>query len=122
MLPAAARMRRPTTFQRVVRTGRRAGRPLLTVHLATSPVSAAASVPEVGFVVSRKVGSAVVRNRLRRQMRHVVRDRLSSLHAAVPGAALVVRVAPAAVGASRDDLARDFDRAVQALVSPGRSS
>ncbi len=78
--------------------------------------------PQVGFVVSRAVGNAVVRNRVRRRLRHLVRDRLGD----VPGGAvLVVRALPDAAGASYDelrgDLARCLERVLARVHSPVRS-
>lgn len=120
MLPAAARMRHREVFQRTVRTGRRGTRPSMTVHIAADASVPAATGPQVGFVVSRKVGPAVVRNRVRRRLRHITRDRLAVIADAVPGAAVVVRVAPRAASASGDQLARDFDAALADAVSRGR--
>jgi ribonuclease P protein component len=111
MLPAASRLRQRPDFTAAVRLGRRAGRPRLVVHLdlpsvpaalATSPAAGA----RAGFVVSRAVGGAVVRNRIRRQLRHLVAARLPQLPA---GARLVVRVLPAAAGSSSAQLAGDLD-------------
>jgi ribonuclease P protein component len=64
----------------------------------------------VGFIVSRAVGPAVTRNRLRRQLRHIVRARLASLPDAT---ALVVRANPSAAHATSAELAAAFDRALQ---------
>lgn len=62
--------------------------------------------PRVGFVVSRAVGNAVVRNRVKRRLRHLAREHLRSL----PGSAvLVVRALPAAADASGPELARDLE-------------
>jgi ribonuclease P protein component len=76
-------------------------------------VSAAAQVPDrparVGFVVPRTVGGAVVRNRVRRQLRHLVADRMEGLPS---GATLVVRVLPEAAGATTAQLAADIDAAL----------
>ncbi len=119
MLPAASRMRRSDDFDRVVR-GRRSSRPLLTVHLSDPTAHASSADVRVGFVVSRKVGNAVTRNRLRRQLRHIVRCRLVQMEEAAPGASVVVRVAPRAAGASADQLAADFDAAWQHLVGRTR--
>ena len=84
------------------------------VHLAVpSPEgSPDASCPQVGFVVSRAVGNAVVRNRVKRRLRHLVRDRLPELPAT---AVLVVRALPACSEATYDALRRDLDTALMRL-------
>lgn len=67
--------------------------------------------PRVGFVVSKTVGNAVLRNRVKRRLRHLVREQISSLPDA---GVLVVRALPPAGSASaaelRGDLARCLDR------------
>ncbi|WP_461022007.1 ribonuclease P protein component [Thalassiella azotivora] len=108
MLPAAHRMRRSADFSAAVRRGARAGRPRLVVHL-TSPAGAAEGTTTAGFVVSKAVGGAVVRNRVKRRLRHLVGTRLD----AVPtGSRLVVRALPASSGASSGELAADLDAAL----------
>ena len=68
--------------------------------------------PLVGFVVSKAVGNAVTRNLVKRRLRHLARERLTSL----PGCCvLVVRALPPAATASYDELAADFDRALTRL-------
>jgi ribonuclease P protein component len=55
--------------------------------------------------VSKAVGNAVIRNRVKRRLRHLAREHVSAL----PGSAvLVVRALPAAGGASYDDLRADL--------------
>lgn len=67
----------------------------------------------VGFVVSRAVGVAVVRNRVKRRLRHAVRDRLEQ----VPqGAVLVVRAQPAAATVSYDVLVDDLDHCLRRVM------
>ena len=61
------------------------------------------------------MGNAVTRNRVRRRLRHLVRERLALLPEAVD---LVVRALPAAAAASYAALGRDLD---QALGKLGRS-
>ncbi len=61
----------------------------------------------VGLVVSRSVGPAVVRTRVKRRLRHLLRERLSGLPA---GGVLVVRAQPSAGTASSAALGRDLDR------------
>ncbi|MER7333325.1 MULTISPECIES: ribonuclease P protein component [unclassified Micromonospora] len=137
MLAAAQRLRRSTDFAAAVRGGRRAGRGAVVVHLSlpSTPDAATATSPEparssgaeqpsvparAGFVVSKAVGNAVVRNRVRRRLRHLVRERLTELP---PGSTLVVRALPAAAEASYPRLGADLDAAIAAARAPrGRRS
>jgi ribonuclease P protein component len=109
VLPAAARLRRRAEFTGVVRRGRRAGRPRVVAHLLVEPDP---HPPRVGVVVTRAVGTAVTRNRVRRRLRHLMASRLARLPA---GALLVVRACPPAAAASYDDLAADLDAALRRL-------
>ena len=115
MLPAESRMRRRHDFTVAVRRGSRSGRKLLTGHLLVPPAGAAGEdcPPRVGFVVSRAVGIAVVRNRVRRRLRVLVREYLSSLPR---GSLLVVRAHPQAATASQADLAAELDLVMSTLV------
>jgi ribonuclease P protein component len=65
----AFRLRRPEQFQRVRRTGRSWSTPLLTLNAAASR----RRVSRCGFVVGKRVGKAVDRNRARRRVREAVR-------------------------------------------------
>jgi ribonuclease P protein component len=112
VLPQQARVRRPQQFRLVTRTGRRATGRTVTAHLLLVPDGAPA---KVGFVVSRAVGPAVVRNRVKRQLREIMRARLASLP---EGCMLVVRAQPAAAEARQADLAADLDRILRRLL-PG---
>jgi ribonuclease P protein component len=121
VLPAAARLRRSTDFTATLRGARSArGDGMVVLHAAPadpaalSDVDSRASSPRVGFVVPRAVGPAVARNRVRRRLRHLLRDRLDRLPA---GSRLVVRVLPAAASASSAQLAGALDRALARLVS-----
>ncbi|WP_119296105.1 ribonuclease P protein component [Streptomyces sp. YIM 130001] len=121
MLPTDNRLRRREEFATAVRRGRRAGRPLLVVHLrsgATDPHAPGESVPptRAGFVVSKAVGVAVVRNRVKRRLRHLMRERLAQLP---PGSLVVVRALPKAGDADHAQLARDLDAALERLLGGG---
>jgi ribonuclease P protein component len=109
MLPASARLRRPAEFQSTTRAGRKTGRASLVLHLRPTGQPA-----RVGFVVPKAVGPAVVRNRVKRRLRHLVAPRLGQLAADV-----VIRALPAA--ARRPDrLAADLESAWRwAVARPG---
>jgi ribonuclease P protein component len=116
VLPGRARLTRSQDFTAALRGGRRAGRPLVVVHLRSDPVTqTAARSARVGFVTSKAVGNAVVRNQVRRRLRHVMVPRLAALPA---GAVVVVRALPPAAGASSARLADDLDRALLRLGVP----
>ncbi len=104
-------MRRREDFSAAVRHGDRAGRPLLTGHLLVRAGSE--DPPRAGFIVSKAVGSAVVRNRVRRRLRPVVAGYLRSLPA---GSLLVVRAHPPAASARQADLAADLDLVMSRLL------
>ena len=113
MLPAAARLRRRAEFTATVRGGARSGAPAVAVHLLARADAPVAS-PRAGFVVSRAVGSAVVRNRVRRRLRHLVLPRLAELPA---GSTLVVRANPAAATATGPELERQLDGGLRAVLA-----
>jgi len=102
MLPAGSRLHTSDDFAAVVRSGRRAGTRHLVVHLLGTGRSDA---PRAGFVVSSKVGNAVVRHRVTRRLRPLVRQELSGLDA---GTDVVVRALPSAAAATSSELGRDL--------------
>ncbi|MBP0460413.1 ribonuclease P protein component [Streptomyces montanisoli] len=121
MLPTEHRLRRREEFAAAVRRGRRAGRPLLVVHMRSGEPDPhapgeSAFPTRAGFVVSKAVGGAVVRTRVKRQLRHLVRERLSVLP---PGSLVVVRALPGSGDASHEQLARDLDAALERLLGRG---
>lgn len=121
MLPTEHRLRRREEFATAVRRGRRAGRPLLVVHLrsgTTDPHAPGESAPptRAGFVVSKAVGKAVVRNTVKRRLRHLMRERIDSLP---PGSLVVVRALPGAGDAGHAQLAQDLDAALRRLLGGG---
>jgi ribonuclease P protein component len=104
-------------FAPAIRRGRRAGTRTLVLHLDVAPAEAAEvrPAPRVGFVVSKAVGPAVTRNKVKRRLRHLARERLTSL----PGSAvLVIRALPQAATSSYDELGSDLDRALGRLLGP----
>ncbi|WP_127937876.1 ribonuclease P protein component [Nonomuraea polychroma] len=115
MLSRQSRMRRGEDFEAAVRRGKRAGRPTLVVHLGTTGEES----PLVGFVVSKAVGGAVTRNKVKRRLRHLMRDRL---HRLPRGSLLVVRANPPAASARFEQLAAELDSALDRLLRRRESS
>lgn len=111
MLPATARMRRREDFSAAVRGGSRTGRPLLTGHLLIRPGSQEPA--RAGFVVSRAVGGAVIRNKVRRRLRALMGGHMESLP---QGSLLVVRANPRAATARQSDLAAELDLVINTLL------
>lgn len=104
MLASRHRITAADEFRFAMRGRRAAGR-FLVVHSALSDEHE----PRIGFVVSKAVGMAVVRNLVRRRLRHLVRERLGVLPA---GVMLVVRALPSAAQASYAELGHDLDLAL----------
>lgn len=75
----ANHLRSPRDFQRVRARGRRYGGEWLTLHVARQD-GAEPGPTRVGFSVSKRVGGAVVRNRVKRRLRESIRRQISQLH------------------------------------------
>ncbi len=116
MLTREHRLTSGRQFAPAIRRGRRAGTRTVVVHLLERDASTSeVSCPRVGFVVSKAIGNAVMRNKVKRRLRHLARERLSSL----PGSAvLVVRALPAAASASYAELGADLDKALGRVRAP----
>jgi ribonuclease P protein component len=114
VLSAANRLTDAESYRTVIRSGRRAGSRTLVVHLGTSEPDAPA---RAGFVVSKAVGNAVVRNRVKRRLRHLTREHLPSLQGLPGSAVLVVRALPVAASASYAELGADLDRCLSRVMS-----
>ena len=123
-------MRSSKDFQRTTRRGVRVGRPTLVVHAARIPdgdatvgASAGRSAPRVGFIVDRSLGNAVIRNRVKRRLRHLVAARVAEAPAGIDiagidiaGIDIVVRALPrAATDPARVPI--DFESAWRDAVS-----
>ena len=92
MLPRGSRLNASADFRSTIRRGVRVGRPTLVLHVGPS----ATEDVRVGMVVSKAVGNAVTRNRVKRRLRHLA---VSQLHRTPAGTDVVVRALPAAAGA-----------------------
>ena len=122
MLPAPARLRRSRDFSAAVArdaSTRRVARERLVAHLRMPDRDGGTDGPaKVGFVVSKAVGGAVLRNRVKRRLRAATAARL---HRLPPGAHLVLRATPAAGSSTVTQLGADLDAALTRLTRGGRS-
>jgi ribonuclease P protein component len=109
VLAAKARMRRSSDFALASRRGRRSGQRTLVLSLYIDKES-----PDrlVGVVAGRRVGPAVRRNRVKRRLRQLLRERLALLP---PGARAMIRALPGAAEADYAELAADLDAALRQL-------
>ncbi len=73
MLPRAERLTRRRDFGAVYRRGRRYEHPLLTLYVRPSGGSGEEQPRRFGFSVSKKVGKAHERNRIKRRLRELCR-------------------------------------------------
>lgn len=82
MLPAEQRLRKNEEFRLIYQRGRSYVGEMAVLHLLRRAGEAAAACPNrrIGFVVSKKQGDAVTRNRIKRRLREAVRLRLDALH------------------------------------------
>ena len=110
MLPVEHRLTESAQFAAAVREGQRAGGRNLVMHLKQRESEQPALV---GFVVSKAVGNAVVRNRVKRRLRAIVAGHTSELP---HGSLVVVRALPASADADFLTLARDVRRSLDRLT------
>ena len=89
MLPRASRLNASRDFRSTIRRGVRVGRRTLVLHVGPSGHEGV----RVGMVVSKEVGNAVTRNRVKRRLRHLAADHLDRTPS---GTAVVVRALPPA--------------------------
>ncbi|HCS60710.1 MAG TPA: ribonuclease P protein component [Microbacterium sp.] len=104
MLARPHRLTRGTDYKLVVRRGTRCGGArVITSMLVTGEAREA----RFGFIISKQVGTAVIRNTVRRRLKAVCAAALAD----VPeGADIVIRALPASASASFSELADDVNR------------
>ena len=106
-----------TTFGELRRRGSRIRRGPITV---TSLPAIAGDPPRVAYAINRHVGGAVVRNRLRRQLRALVTEHARA--GRLPGGTYLLSLAPAAASLPRPELARLAVEALDAAQAQHRAA
>jgi ribonuclease P protein component len=97
-------------YRLVVRRGSRCGGSrVITSVLSTDEVRPA----RFGFIISKQVGGAVVRNTVRRRLKAVCAEASSRIP---QGTDVVIRALPASATATFDELRSDVDRCLKRLV------
>ncbi|SDT42816.1 ribonuclease P protein component [Friedmanniella luteola] len=108
MLPRGSRLNASGDFRSTIRRGVRVGRPTLVVHVGPSGSDGV----RVGMVVSKAVGNAVTRNRVKRRLRHLAAAEIGRTPA---GTDVVVRALPPA-GSAGTGLGQDLASAWTAAL------
>ena len=113
------RVRDRRTFAALRTDGVRVRRgPLSITHLDDDPDGPT----RLAFAITRRVGTAVVRNRLRRRLRAICVDLDRTRPTLLPGGALLLAPGPDAVRRTPDEMRNDVIRILDELQSrrPGR--
>jgi ribonuclease P protein component len=71
----------------------------------------------IGITVTRKVGKANIRNRLKRWTREIYRRQREPLGLDAPALDIVVNIKPGAVAASFEEFSLDLTRALERIVT-----
>jgi ribonuclease P protein component len=100
------RIRERSAFTRLAREGRRTRAGVLWCTYIPDPD---ATPPRVAYALGRAIGPAVVRNRLRRQLRALLAD------ATLPPGLYLIGAQPIAAQRSQDELTFDLQRLVASL-------
>jgi len=109
-LRPADRLRQRAEYLACYQRGRAVTGPLATLHVLPN----AQGRPRLGVTATRKVGNAVVRNRLRRRCREVYRrwQRRGDL----PALDIVVNLRPRAASADFHETRRSLERQLESLL------
>ncbi|MEM6453914.1 MAG: ribonuclease P protein component [Acidobacteriota bacterium] len=110
--PRASRLTRRVDYVRCYRRGRRRHGTWLTVHVHPNDVGHA----RLGITASRKVGKAVIRQRLKRRIREIFRR--WPQRAQLPAADLVVHLRPKIGDVPFDALRVELDRLFADALRP----
>ena len=105
MLNAKNRLKKRKEFDYIYKKGTK----VYGQHLCIFFVSSKASTPKIGISVGNKVGNAVVRNKIKRQLRHIMREFVPKMH----NVNLVLLVYPEIVGTDFQHLRENVYKTLQ---------
>ncbi len=112
-LPKSRRLAKRPEFVRVYETGRKQFSRYAVLFFAGNDLQRS----RIGITVTKKVGKAIIRNRLKRWTREVYRRQREPLGLDAQALDIVVNVKPAAVETTFADFSRDFTKALERVVS-----
>lgn len=112
------RLKRRTDFRAIAQGGSRApAQPFVLQALRREPAGPETDLVRIGFTVSKQVGNAVERNRVRRRLREMVRLKPEAAFAAGHDYVLIGR--SNALTCSFGDMARELDGALRRVATGG---
>ena len=111
-LPRQRRLAKRPEFVRVYETGRKQFSRYAVLFFAGNDLQSS----RIGITVTRKVGKANIRNRLKRWTREVYRRQREPLGLDAQALDIVVNVKPGAVEASFEEFTRDLTGALELIV------
>ena len=115
-LSSEERLRRRADYLRAYRTGRRRQGALAILYFVPS----LAGHPRIGITASRKVGKAVVRQRLKRRSKEIYRRWLD--RGKLPALDLVVHLKPAAAAADFQSYREELLRLLSGVLPKGETA
>lgn len=110
MLAQANRIVRADDYRSTVRRGRKSG----TAHSVVYVRRRDDDQVRFGFIVAKTVGNAVVRNTVRRRLKHVCHEMLATVP---PGTDVVIRALPGSPDVPWSTLLTDISGVVDKVVS-----
>jgi ribonuclease P protein component len=111
------RLRKRTEFEACYSSGVRVSQRHLVLYLLPKP---GALRPRLGVSVSKKVGDAVTRNRVKRRLKEIFRKSPARLSA--HGSEIVINARPSAAAAPYAELERDFRSGIERALARGKQA
>lgn len=106
MLAKQERLSKGWQYEEVLRQGRVYRHPLVTLHVWERPAASIPPARQAGFIVSKKLGRSVIRNRVKRRISEAYRLRLPQVQS---GVSLVWIARPAAAAVDYWQIAAAVD-------------